>query len=408
MTGLFQRMWRQRRGWVIAVFAICLIGILTTASFVFGARNKGANVSAQAGIPTALVTRGDLVDTVELRGQVQAFHTSVLEAPSDSGDIQIMKLAKDGALVHKGEEVAVFDAIPLQVILSQRRSDLKQAEAQVDDANAQAKLTEEQDQTDLQKANYDVERARLDASQAEILSEIDGQEKKLALADAEQKLKQAQQKLISDKAGAKATLAGIEARRQKALRDVKLYEDRISKLTLYAPVDGIVNLLPNWRASGMFGNNAPNFKEGDRGRLRSEQSATARVDAVPDHEFVGKVTIISPLAKIDFSNGWPPAKNFDVTVLLEHPDPRLRPGMSVTERIAVERIPNVIMVPSAAVFTKNGLTQVYVMQAGKSGENFTERSVVLGRRGGGNVEIRSGLQPGERVALKDPSVTGKS
>jgi multidrug efflux pump subunit AcrA (membrane-fusion protein) len=142
--------------------------------------------------------------------------------------------------------------------------------------------------------------------------------------------------------------------------------------------------------------------------LRPEQTATARVDAVPDHEFIGRVTIISPLAKIDWSNGWPPAKNFDVSVLLEHPDPRLRPGMSVTERIAVERIPNVIMVPSAAVFTKNGLPQVYVMEAGKSGENFTSRTVVLGRRGGGNVEIRSGLQPGERVALKDPTGTGKS
>lgn len=435
MNGLFQRMWGQRRGWVVAVFALFLVAILATASWVFGARTKGGNVSAQAGIPTALVTRGDLVDTVELRGQIQAFHTSVLEAPGDSGDIQIMKLAKDGALVHKGDELAVFDPTPLQIILSQRRSDLKQAEAQVDDANAQAKLTEEQDQTDLQKAKYDVERARLDASQAEILSEIDGQEKKLALADAEQNLKQAQQKLISNQAGAKATLAGIEAKRQKALRDVKMYEDRISKLTLYAPVDGIVNLLPNWRASGMFGNNAPNFKEGDkawaradilqlpdlsallltarvdegdRGRLRPEQSSTARVDAVPDHEFLGRVTIISPLAKIDFSNGWPPAKNFDVTVLLEHPDPRLRPGMSVTERIAVERISNVIMVPSAAVFTKNGLPQVYVMQAGKSAENFTERTVVIGHRGSGNVEVRSGLQAGERVALKDPTITGKS
>ncbi len=435
MNGLFERLWRQKRGWVIGIAAVCLIGVLTTASWVFGARNKGGNVSAQAGIPTALVTRGDLVDTVELRGQVQAFRTSVLNAPGDSGDIQIMKLAKDGALVHKGDEVALFDPTPLQIILSQRRSDLKQAEAQVDDSKAQSKLTQEQDQTDLQKAKYDVERARLDASQAEILSEIDGKEKKLALADAEQRLKQAEQKLISDQAGAKATLAGIEAKRQKALRDVQQYEERISKLTLFAPVDGIVNLLPNWRASGMFGNNAPNFKEGDRawaraeilqlpdlsallitarvdegdrGRIRTEQTATARVDAVPDHEFVGRVTIISPLAKIDFSNGWPPAKNFDVTVLLEHLDPRLRPGMSVTERIVVERIPNVIMVPSAAVFTKNGLPQVYVMQAGKSGENFNARSVVLGRRGGGNVEIRSGVQPGERVALKDPSVTGKS
>jgi multidrug efflux pump subunit AcrA (membrane-fusion protein) len=81
----------------------------------------------------------------------------------------------------------------------------------------------------------------------------------------------------------------------------------------------------------------------------------------------------------------------------------LRPGMSVTERIAVQSIPNVIMVPATAVFTKIGRTVAFVAQGDKSSNNFSERVVVVGHRGGANVEILSGLQPGERVALKDPS-----
>jgi len=61
------------------------------------------------------------------------------------------------------------------------------------------------------------------------------------------------------------------------------------------------------------------------------------------------------------------------------------------------------MVPATAVFTKIGRTVAFVAQGGKNSNSFTERVVVVGHRGGGQVEILSGLQPGERVALRDPS-----
>jgi multidrug efflux pump subunit AcrA (membrane-fusion protein) len=136
--------------------------------------------------------------------------------------------------------------------------------------------------------------------------------------------------------------------------------------------------------------------------LHAGETVTARVDAVTDLAFTGTVADISPLTKIDFSSGWPPVKNFDLVVALDHIDGRLRSGMSVTERIAVQRIPNVILVPAEAVFTRNGRDVVYVEQGAKGSNNFAERVVTIGHRGGGQVEIRSGLEPGVRVATKDP------
>jgi multidrug efflux pump subunit AcrA (membrane-fusion protein) len=176
--------WQKRRGWIV-VAVLLTITIAAVVWFIGGRRAPGS-VSAAAGTPTTTVIRGELVDTVELRGQIKPVRSSDLLAPSDSGDIQIVKLSKDGDIVHKGDAVIVLDPTPNQNILNQRRSDLRQAQAQVDDFKAKAKLLEEQDLTDLQKANYDVERAKLDVSQAEILSPIDGEEKKLVLADAEQ------------------------------------------------------------------------------------------------------------------------------------------------------------------------------------------------------------------------------
>ena len=429
MLGNNSKSWYRRRGTKVVAGILLLAAMVAAYMRWFAAKGDTATVSAAAAIPSTTVIRGELVDIVELRGQIRPLHSVDLLAPPDSGQIQILKLVKDGDTVKKGDVAIVFDPSTIQTTLNQRRSDLKQAEAQIDDMRAKQKLAEQQDQTDLLRAKYDVERAKLDASQSEILSQIDGEEKKLLLADAEQRAKQAQQKADSDVASNKADIANVVQKREKALRDVQHWEEAISRLTIIAPTDGMVHLLPNYRAGGNFGQNAPPFKEGDRawpmagiaqlpdlsalritahldeedrGRLHAGQTVSARVDAVTDIEFTGTVADISPLAKIDFSGGWPPVKNFDLIVALDHLDNRLRPGMSVTERIAVQRIPNVILVPSEAVFTRNGRDVVYVEEGAKGSNNFSEHPVIIGHRGGGQIEIKSGVQPGVRVALKDP------
>jgi multidrug efflux pump subunit AcrA (membrane-fusion protein) len=428
MSNAFQKSWRDRRGITIAVLTVLAVVLCFAGFKLFDSRASAASISAPAGIPTGLVTKGDLVDTVELRGQIRAARSVSLNAPSNAGDIQIIRLAKNGSTVHKGDVVIAFDTAMLEITLSQRRSDFKQAQAQVEDARAKARLTAQQDQTDLMTSTYDVERAKLEASKAEILSAIDGEEKKLLLADAEQKLKQVQTKADSDKHSSEADISSILQKQQKADRDVKQYEDRIAQMVVRAPVDGTMIMLPNYRAGGAFGMSAPEFKEGDRawagaeiaqlpdlgtmyfsgrvdesdrGRLQPGETVSSRVDAVPDLEFAGTVGEISPLAKPDYSS-WPPTKNFDLAVALSHPDPRVRPGMSTTLRIAVDRIPNVIVAPSAAVFTRNGHSVVYVSQAGSASSKFEERQVVIGHRGSGQAEVISGLKPGERVALRDP------
>jgi HlyD family secretion protein len=383
--------------------------------------------AAKPDLPTAEVKRGEFVDYVEIRGEVKALRSAVVTAPSNAGDILIVKLLKSGTMVKKGDEVAVLDTSNLQNTLDQRRSDLKQAEAQIENSRAQAHLTEEQDQTALVKAQYDVERARLEAGKQEILSKIDGEKNKLLLADAEQLLKVAEQKLASDRTSAAADLNSFKLKREKALYDVRLAETNMAKMTLRAPVDGMVNLLMNFRAGGP-NQMPPPFKEGDRawsgaaiteipdmstlrvrarvdesdrGRLRVAQTGTVRVDAVPDKEFDGSVEDISPLAKPDF-NQWPPPKNFDMVFQLQQPDPRMRPGMSATLRVAVERVPDSILVPGEAVFARTGGTVVYVLH----GARFEERRVTVARRNarGSQVAIAGDLRFGEHVALKDPKL----
>jgi len=92
-----------------------------------------------------------------------------------------------GVAVKQGDVVVQFDATKTEQDLAQYKSALNSSDAEIAQARAQARLKEEADQTAVMKARFDVESAKLDASKNEILAEIDGAEKKLLVADAEQK-----------------------------------------------------------------------------------------------------------------------------------------------------------------------------------------------------------------------------
>jgi RND family efflux transporter MFP subunit len=363
------------------------------------------------------------VEYLSIRGEIKARRSSTLTAPSAAGDLQILKLARTGQQVKAGDVVIQFDPTTLQRTLEQKRTDLASAEATIRKQEAQEHMTEEQNFTDSLTAKYNVESARLDASKAEILSEIDGEKNKLALASSQEKFQEAETKLDSGKLGSAADIAQQKKKRDKSLFDVRLAEHQMASLTLRSPADGVVTLLPNFRAV-MFGGNAPDFREGDhawpgaaiveipdltsirfearieeadRGRLKPDLNATVHVDAVTDSDFAARVDDISTMAKMDFS-GWPPIKNFLLDLKIDRTDPRIKPGMKANARIAVNSIPNSILVPAQAVFQSNGSSVVYV----RDDRKFAERTVQVGRRTSEVAQIIDGVKPGEHVALRNP------
>ncbi len=419
MSG-FKSIWRRYR------VPIIILGLLVVSGLAYG----GARYSRPAPtIPTATVQRGDFLETVKFHGRIIAAKSVLIKAPAIAGDIQITFLARTGTAAKVGDIIAKFDTSKLEDTLNQRRSDMKQAEAGIGEERAKARLQDEQDRTDLLTAQYDVKRAQLDASQESILSPIDGAEKKLALADAEQKLHEVEARQKADQASSQATINGKIQDRDKAEADVKRAERDIAAMTLRAPTDGVVTIYPNWRAGGWFTDNPPEFRPGDhawngatiaelpdfsslqvstridevdRGRIQLDETSTVRVDAVPDREFQAHVARISALAKIDFTT-WPPPRNFDISLQLDTRDTRLRPGMSSNGRIAVNKVPNSIMVPVGAVFSQSGSSVVYVL----SGTKFVPRPISVGLRNDDQVTVTSGLSEGEKVALKNPTLVEK-
>ena len=403
------------------------VAVAAVAAVVIGgaAVAMNARTATIPNVTTSAVTRGDFVDYIQIRGDIRPAKSIVLAAPLQAGgDMQILKLVKNGGAVKQGEVVVEFDATMLRQRLQDRRSELTQALKEIEQTQAQHKIVAEQQATALMKAKYDVERAKLDLGKRDLVSRIEYEGAKLSLGDAEQRLKETEAKAVSSKAGAEAELLGKIRKRDKAQYDVDRTNTSIEALILKAPADGVINVLENPRSGGPFGGGVE-FREGDRawpgasilelpdlstirlearldesdrGRLKVGQAATVKIEAVPGKDFAAQVNLISVLARVDFSSGWPPVRNFDLGLVLNERDPRIRPGMTATARIAADRLPNMTLVPAESIFQKDGRPVVYKL----NGSKFDEQPIEIVRRGREQAAVSAGVEVGDKVAARRP------
>jgi HlyD family secretion protein len=92
----------------------------------------------------------------------------------------------------------------------------------------------------------------------------------------------------------------------------------------------------------------------------------------------------------------PPEQDSQVQALL-------RPGLLADVEIVVEKIPDALHVPAQAVFQKNGKYLVFVL--GKDGR-YQPREVQLLKQSESTMVLSGGVQPGETIALGDPTSEG--
>jgi HlyD family secretion protein len=409
-----------------AAAAIAVVVVLVVGSVAAFARLRHG---APAGsLPTATVARTSFVDYLQLRGEVRPAHSTVLTAPMSGGsDLQIIQLARNGATVHAGDVVVQFDTTLQQRTLEQKQSELKQAESEIDKALAEQRRREQAARTALEQARSAVARARLDLEGADLRPRVEAEHFKLKAADADQTVRELEQKVTAERDAAAADVASARQKREKALFDVRETERLIAGMTIKAPAAGPITVLPNRRAAtSVFAQSAPEFRAGDRAffgaqiaelpdlsvinltcridevdraRIQMGRAVLVRVDALPDRELKGSVQNISLMSRPDFTQ-FPPTRNFDLIVGLADNDARLRSGMSATARIELERLNDVLVVPAAAVFQRTGAPTVYEID----GSSVVPRRVSILRRGRDQIAIASGVGERARIALKDPDL----
>jgi HlyD family secretion protein len=400
------------RFWATFLLVILLVGGASAAIY----RYQQAQPAAI--LPSAPARQGDFLVIIRCRGELKAERSVQISAPLVP-NLRISGMTPPGTNVKQGESIVRFDSSSANEQLMQKEAALRQAQATLDQALAQSKITGEQDKTDLADAGFTVERSRLEASKQEIVSRIQGEESKIDYGVAQQKLKVQEATVDLHAASDRSKIASLTRQRDQAQSDVDITKARIAQMEIKAPLSGFLIFNSNYAQGWM---NAKPFKVGDnvfagmvlaempdlttmlmdakveeidRGRISDGQEVRVRIDSLPELTLNAKVHHISLLAET--SNEFPPVRSFRAYAGIPKPDPRLRPGMNGGMDIIINRIPRAISIPAKALFTHAGKPIVYLAANGR----YKAVNVEVLARNPDEVAVK-GIAGGAMVTLVDP------
>lgn len=121
-------------------------------------------------------------------------------------------------------------------------------------------------------------------------------------------------------------------------------------------------------------------------KLRVGQPIDVEVDAYPGEAFSGRITAIAPRVDVE-------GHNVQVRASLANPDLKLRPGLFARIEIQLASKPDSVVVPEQAIWPVGENKTVFVVVDGKA----EQRTVTLGERQSGVVEVVAGVERGEEI-----------
>lgn len=340
-----------RRGIAVGVVVtIALIAIIAT--LVINAQPAGTN-----GPVTDMVTEGTFTTTVEAKGQLKPISSSVV-SPSVDGTVDSINV-QAGQSVNEGDVLMTIknDELDRNVAEAQRAV----AAAQEDLANAQKALASAQ-----ATPTTDVDGASAAAAGASA-----GYADTNTVSAAQRSLASAQANL--DQANAKAAGRTVTAPSSGSIVELNA--------KVGATVTGGMIMGESDTSGGKQCMQIADLSkmkvtvqvgEKDIAKIAVGQSANVTYPAFPDIVSQGAVTAIASVANSDSGSGSGGSVTFNVDILIEAPDSRLKPGMTAEVSVVTEKLDDVVMVPTMALMTEDG-EHYYVNQATDSEGKKTRR-----------------------------------
>ncbi|NJK93154.1 MAG: efflux RND transporter periplasmic adaptor subunit [Blastochloris sp.] len=238
-----------------------------------------------------------------------------------------------------------------------------------------------------------------------------------ARADHERDRRLFEQKLIAEKnvLDSKAALDLADNSYDKSQKRLQNVLDRLAKSRVLAPMGGKILELPVVEGQVVVAAASVNsgtalmkiadlqklqisthVNQVDVAKLKTGMKVDFSVDSLPGLKMEGRIAEIAPTATIKKN-----IKGFTVEVAIDQPEGRLRPGMTADVVVPIEKVENVLAVPLAAVFTE-GEEKVAFVKAEGAEAKPEMKEVEIGISNIDFVEIKSGLNEGEKVLLSRP------
>lgn len=389
----------RRRLWIVGgVAGVLLLGAVGWVASGWSAGGRSVDASR---VRVAEVTRGDLVRDLNADGRVIAANSPTLYAIA-AGVVRLEIVAGD--VVKKGQALAVIDSPELRAKLAQEESTLAGMEAEAGRSLLDVQIARSTARKALDQAEIDASAAQRDLERYQ-RGYDGGAVPQVDLARAQDEVKKSQLGLAAARKdyGLQDQGAGLDARNKRLLADrqksvVAELARQVDALTLRAPFDGQVGQVQVPQGTSVAAN-GPVLSVVDLSRFELEikvpesfardlgigipanitsagKTYAAEISAVSPEVVAGEVN-----ARLRFADGVQP--------------PGLRQNQRLSARIVLDTRKDVLQVERGPFLEQDGGRFAYVV----TGNVATRRPIEAGVSSLGAVEIRSGLEPGDRVVV---------
>lgn len=370
--------------------------------------------------------RGIFKIEITSAGELDAKNSVNIEGPfglrrARIWEVKIEDLVDEGTVVKKGDYVARLDASELSDRIENEENDLLQSTSEYTQARLDTALELRKERDNLINLKYEIEQKRIALEQSQYEPPATIKQAEYDLEKASRTYEQAIEnyQLLKEKAVAQATESRAEMmddqRRLDFLKEIK------EEMEIYAPEDGMVIYKRNWRGEKQgVGSTVRSWdpvvatlpdlskmisrtyiNEVDINFVSDRQEVQIGLDAFPDKELTGKVVEV---ANIGEQRPNTDAKVFQVLIEIHESDTTLRPGMTTSNRILAEEIPDVVFIPIECIHSQgDSITYVYK----KEGLGYVKQEIMTGKSNSDETIILAGVEEGDELFLSDPEGSEK-
>lgn len=386
----------------LIIFSIAILALLFFAYRGIYAKNivKGQRPEdTKPAVDVVTVQRKDMIRKIDLTGQTVP-ESQVDIAAKYTGKVTQINVEL-GQQVSPGQILLSQDSSDVDISISQNTASYRQASADAIESNAAFEANYQKAQSDYQHSVTNYDRYKTLYSQGAISKE--------ALDNAEQQMASSQAALDTWSkqlsAGSAASVQSKLASRDKAQSAIDALQNQKSDLILRAPRAGVIgfrqvevgNIVSAGQKVLSIVDNSNIYvdcsvSEQDIGQIALGVPTTISIESL-GKSYTGKIIYISPAMDSK-------TQTFTIRIALDKPDDSIRSGMFARTTINVTIRPQTLFVPKEAVISLNGKDRIFIVNGNNQIE---ERIVELGLRNDKSVEILSGLNDGEQIALSNLS-----
>lgn len=411
----------SRRRWPVALVVIV---VLAAAAWYLRPQTQSRQAAAVAAVKTVKATRGPLQRTLRVTGSVVSRNFSNIVVPlaqaPETRELILISLPPNGSVVKEGQVIAQIETQAVRDHLDDVQAQVRQVELDMRRLRANQQSRREAMEQSIRVAKANWEKAQEDMKAASVRSEIQREQLRLLLEEAELNYKQMQGELamLDERQAAEWRIAEIGLEGQ--MRHRRRHEVDLERFSIKSPRDGQVVLRTinnrngeqnQIRVGDEVGPGMAIAKvvdlasmqvEGTINQTESElvrlgQKAVIRFDAYPGLELDGKIEMVGMLAgsgrRVNYY-----VRRVPVRIAIDGTDPRVLPDLTASADVVVDESDDALLIPREAVQESKGKQVVLV----KQGETIVSREVEIGGWSNTQVAVVAGLQPGEEVALQMP------